>query len=113
MTENKGGNVFCVRDGVILTPDTVNALEGVSRATVLEVYRYPFNTVCLPLNYSGIPGVNGESHRGGCTARCVAGYTHTGDQAAAVRLHRSGGGLLQQHSLLHHALLQVQRRARE
>ena len=74
MTENKGGNVFCVRDGVILTPDTVNALEGVSRATVLEVYRYPFNTVCLPLNYSGIPGVNWRISQGERVAADKAGH---------------------------------------
>ena len=37
VTENKGGNVFCVRDGVIRTPTTVNALEGLSRQTVLEL----------------------------------------------------------------------------
>jgi hypothetical protein len=28
---------------------------------------HPFKTVCLPLSYSGNPGVNGESYRGeGC-----------------------------------------------
>ena len=26
---------------------------------------HPFNPVCLPLGYSGNPGVNGVSHRGG------------------------------------------------
>ena len=28
-------------------------------------WRYPFNTGCLPLSYSGNPGVNGVSHREG------------------------------------------------
>eukprot|EP01050_Picozoa_sp_SAG11_P015980 SAG11_NODE_2126_length_3781_cov_80.824823_3_plen_180_part_00 len=35
--ENKGGNVFCVKDGVLLTPDTTNALDGISRATAIEL----------------------------------------------------------------------------
>ena len=37
VAENKGGNIFAVRKGVIRTPTTVNALAGVSRATVLEL----------------------------------------------------------------------------
>ena len=37
VAENKGGNVFCVRDGEILTPTTANCLAGESRATVLEL----------------------------------------------------------------------------
>jgi branched-chain amino acid aminotransferase len=37
VSENKGGNVFIVCDGVIKTPVTSNCLAGVSRATVLEL----------------------------------------------------------------------------
>jgi hypothetical protein len=31
---------------------------------VIEKHGNPFNSGCLPLNYSGNPGVNGVSHRG-------------------------------------------------
>ncbi len=37
VAENKGGNIFAVRKGVIRTPSSVNSLAGVSRATVLEL----------------------------------------------------------------------------
>ncbi len=37
VAENKGGNIFAVRNGVIRTPSSVNSLAGVSRATVLEL----------------------------------------------------------------------------
>ena len=37
VSENKGGNVFIVSDGVIKTPATSNCLAGVSRATVIEL----------------------------------------------------------------------------
>lgn len=37
LTENTGGNFFIVKDGVVRTPDTRAILEGVSRATVLEL----------------------------------------------------------------------------
>lgn len=37
VSENKGGNVFIVSDGVLKTPSTSNCLAGVSRATVLEL----------------------------------------------------------------------------
>ncbi len=37
VAENKGGNVFCVSNGVLKTPTTVNCLAGISRATVLEL----------------------------------------------------------------------------
>lgn len=39
VAENKGGNIFCVTKGVLRTPSTVNCLEGISRATVLELAR--------------------------------------------------------------------------
>ena len=35
---------------------------------------YPFNTACLPLTYTGNPGVHGVSHRGG--TQCVDGRVH-------------------------------------
>ena len=37
VAENKGGNFFIFADGVLKTPPTRNALDGVSRATVLEL----------------------------------------------------------------------------
>ena len=37
VSENKGGNIFCVSKGVIKTPTTANCLAGISRATVLEL----------------------------------------------------------------------------
>ncbi len=37
LTENTGGNFFIVKDGVVKTPTTRSVLEGVSRATVLEL----------------------------------------------------------------------------
>ena len=37
VSENKGGNVFIVSDGILKTPSTSNCLAGVSRATVLEL----------------------------------------------------------------------------
>ncbi|HEY4167661.1 MAG TPA: aminotransferase class IV [Reyranella sp.] len=37
VAENKGGNIFAVKDGVLKTPSTVNCLAGVSRATALEL----------------------------------------------------------------------------
>lgn len=37
LAENKGGNFFIVTDGVLKTPICSSALEGVSRATVLEL----------------------------------------------------------------------------
>ena len=37
VAENKGGNIFCVSNGVLRTPSTVNCLAGVSRATALEL----------------------------------------------------------------------------
>jgi branched-chain amino acid aminotransferase len=37
VAENKGGNIFCVKNGVLKTPSTVNCLAGVSRATALEL----------------------------------------------------------------------------
>ena len=39
VAENKGGNIFAVRHGVLRTPTTANCLAGVSRATVLELAR--------------------------------------------------------------------------
>ena len=39
VSENKGGNVFVVSEGVLKTPATSNCLAGVSRATVLELAR--------------------------------------------------------------------------
>jgi branched-chain amino acid aminotransferase len=45
VSENKGGNVFLVSDGVLKTPSTSNCLAGVSRATVLELARQ-LNIVC-------------------------------------------------------------------
>lgn len=37
VAENKGGNIFAVRNGMLLTPTSENCLEGVSRQTVLEL----------------------------------------------------------------------------
>ncbi len=37
VAENKGGNVFLVKDGVVKTPTTINSLAGVTRATTLEI----------------------------------------------------------------------------
>jgi branched-chain amino acid aminotransferase len=37
VAENKGGNIFAVRKGVIRTPSSINSLAGISRATVLEL----------------------------------------------------------------------------
>jgi branched-chain amino acid aminotransferase len=37
VAENKGGNIFCVANGVVRTPTTINCLAGISRATVLEL----------------------------------------------------------------------------
>ena len=37
VAENKGGNIFIVRDGMVLTPDSTNCLEGISRDTVLRL----------------------------------------------------------------------------
>jgi branched-chain amino acid aminotransferase len=37
IAENKGGNVFAVVEGALLTPTTENCLAGISRQTVLEL----------------------------------------------------------------------------
>lgn len=37
VSENKGGNVFAVLDGQLVTPSTENCLAGISRQTVLEL----------------------------------------------------------------------------
>lgn len=37
VAENKGGNIFCVSNGVLKTPTTANCLAGISRATALEL----------------------------------------------------------------------------
>lgn len=37
VSENKGGNIFLVSDGVLKTPTTANYLAGLSRATVLQL----------------------------------------------------------------------------
>ena len=37
VAENKGGNIFMVRDGKLITPTTANCLEGLTRATTIEV----------------------------------------------------------------------------
>ena len=37
VSENKGGNIFAVTDGVIHTPTTENCLDGISRQTALEL----------------------------------------------------------------------------
>jgi branched-chain amino acid aminotransferase len=37
VAENKGGNIFAIRKGVLRTPATINSLAGVSRATALEL----------------------------------------------------------------------------
>jgi len=39
LTENKGGNFFLISDGVLKTPRTVQALDGVTRRTTLEIAR--------------------------------------------------------------------------
>ena len=37
VSENKGGNLFAVVDGELLTPTTENCLAGISRETVMEL----------------------------------------------------------------------------
>ena len=37
IAENKGSNLFCVKNGKLLTPTTDNCLAGISRETVLEL----------------------------------------------------------------------------
>ena len=37
VAENKGGNIFIVRDGALATPPATNCLEGISRQTVIEL----------------------------------------------------------------------------
>jgi hypothetical protein len=48
--------------------DIYNAVKKQAFTVPLQNYLftpvYPFNTVCVPLNYSGNPGVNDESDRG-------------------------------------------------
>ncbi len=39
LTENKGGNFFLVQEGVLKTPRTLNALNGITRQTTLEIAR--------------------------------------------------------------------------
>ena len=46
-----------MKDGVALPFDYVTNIDSGSHCD-------PFNTGCVPLNYSGNPGVNGVSHRG-------------------------------------------------
>jgi hypothetical protein len=51
-TRNSGKHDLSHREGCLDTPTT-----------------HPFDTGCLPLNYSGNPGVNGESDRGTCATQ--------------------------------------------
>ena len=37
VAENKGGNIFIVRDGKLITPTTANCLEGLTRNTTMEI----------------------------------------------------------------------------
>ena len=37
VAENKGGNVFLVKNGVVRTPTSINGLAGVTRQTTLEI----------------------------------------------------------------------------
>jgi len=37
VAENKGGNVFIVKDGVVRTPTSINGLAGITRQTTLEI----------------------------------------------------------------------------
>jgi branched-chain amino acid aminotransferase len=37
VAEGSGENIFIVRDGVLYTPDTSSALEGITRATLMEL----------------------------------------------------------------------------
>ena len=39
VSENKGGNIFLVSDGVLKTPTTANCLDGVTRQTTLQLAR--------------------------------------------------------------------------
>jgi branched-chain amino acid aminotransferase len=39
VSENKGGNLFAVVDGELVTPTTDNCLAGISRQTVIELAR--------------------------------------------------------------------------
>ena len=37
VAENKGGNVFIAKDGVVKTPTSINGLAGITRQTTLEI----------------------------------------------------------------------------
>jgi len=37
VAEGSGENIFLVRDGVIYTPDLTSALDGITRATVMQL----------------------------------------------------------------------------
>jgi branched-chain amino acid aminotransferase len=39
LAENKGGNFFIVQEGVVLTPPTWQALDGITRRTTLQIAR--------------------------------------------------------------------------
>ena len=37
VAENKGGNLFIVKDGIVRTPSSINGLAGITRQTTLEI----------------------------------------------------------------------------
>jgi hypothetical protein len=55
--------------------DDASAAGAGARAFPVD---HPFNTICLPLSYSGNPGVNGESDRGGCPRETPAAAAEDG-----------------------------------
>ena len=50
---------------------------------------FPVNSVCLPLSYSGNPGVNDVSYRGGCMACLLVDQAASdGDEKTAQAQYR-------------------------
>ena len=39
VAENKGGNIFIIKDGKLITPTTANCLEGLTRNSTMEIAR--------------------------------------------------------------------------
>ena len=39
VAENKGGNIFMIKDGKLITPTTANCLEGLTRNSTMEIAR--------------------------------------------------------------------------
>jgi branched-chain amino acid aminotransferase len=98
VSENKGGNIFAVVEGVLKTPTTENCLAGISRQTVLELANelgiparearlatYDFYTAdevfftstpyCImpATRFNGLP--IGDGHVGAITKRLLAAWS--------------------------------------